>query len=63
MLDRWITRPRSAPKWVDVASGMQQFYRYLMNNAVYGTGWDGDVITTVDSAGNFDIAIGNGPDT
>lgn len=43
-------------KQVSVASGQRRFEALTMDKAVYGTGWDGDIVLTADADGRISIA-------
>jgi comEA protein len=38
---------------VDVATGQRQFQPQVINKAIYGTGWDGNVVLESDTAGTW----------
>ncbi|MBC7821376.1 MAG: hypothetical protein IAG10_31195, partial [Planctomycetaceae bacterium] len=46
LLDATISRPRDTPASVLVADKVKSFTSYTMRDAIYGTGWDGDIIVS-----------------
>lgn len=55
MIDQAIDRRRAAPKDVLVADGSKRFSTYRLTDALYATGWDGDVRITAHPDATFDV--------
>jgi hypothetical protein len=58
MLEGVISRPRAAPIDVLVADGPETFtvLGHQLSDAIYGTGWDGDVVVSAGADGVFEVA-------
>jgi competence protein ComEC len=61
LLDRSVTRRRPAPADVMVADAVRSFSAYRMRDAIYATGWDGDVVISSGPEGRLDIATSRRP--
>jgi competence protein ComEC len=53
-VERAVTRRRN-PRSVKIATGTQTFESHEMKQAIYGTGWDGNVIVTILADGNLRV--------
>jgi competence protein ComEC len=58
MIDQVISRARVTAKDVLVADGSTRFSAYHMTDALYATGWDGDVRITAHPDATFDVETG-----
>jgi len=58
LLEAGITRQRT-PKNVYIASGVRRFYNIEMNDAIFGTGWDGNIKIRVTEDGTFRVTTDN----
>lgn len=58
LLDGAISRPRAAPVSVLVADGARRFSSYALTDAIYATGWDGDVTISAGADGALQVATG-----
>jgi hypothetical protein len=56
LVDGSVNRPRASQKIVKVADGQRSFSNYTMRDAVYATGWDGDVVVTANAAGDLQVS-------
>jgi competence protein ComEC len=54
ILERYIERQRT-PRTVQVATGMHVFSPHVMTDAIYATGWDGDVAVTGSADGTYQV--------
>ncbi|HMG46915.1 MAG TPA: MBL fold metallo-hydrolase [Allosphingosinicella sp.] len=55
LLDGTISRHRAAPVSVMVADGARHFSAYALTDAIYATGWDGDVTITAAASGALQV--------
>lgn len=55
LLDGAISRPRSAPVSVMVADGARRFSAYPLTDAIYATGWDGDLMISSGADGALQV--------
>ncbi|HEY0012132.1 MAG TPA: MBL fold metallo-hydrolase [Allosphingosinicella sp.] len=55
LLDAAITRMRPQQRTVTVADRTRAFTPYRMTDAIYATGWDGDVVVTGDADGTLQV--------
>ncbi|QDZ06420.1 MBL fold metallo-hydrolase [Sphingomonas panacisoli] len=53
-----VSARRLTPKSVTVADKVKLFSSYTMTKAVYATGWDGDVTVGADTAGSYNVQLG-----
>lgn len=58
LLEGVISRPRAAPITVMVSEGSQSFHAlaHPLSDAIYGTGWDGDVVISAGADGALRVA-------
>jgi beta-lactamase superfamily II metal-dependent hydrolase len=56
LLDSAVARPRIAPKTVMVADRVKSFSTYDLTDAIYATGWDGDVVVTGTADGQLQVS-------
>jgi beta-lactamase superfamily II metal-dependent hydrolase len=55
LLEGAITRARAAPITVKVSGGPEDFEDHLLSDAIYGTGWDGDIVVSAGPDGVFQV--------
>ena len=61
LLGSAIERRRPQPFTVMVADGAKRFSTYTLHDAIYATGWDGDIIVSGDAAGTLDVRTSRRP--
>lgn len=47
------------PKIVHIASGVRYFHEEEMSDAIYATGWDGNIVIGATASGNIEVTIDN----
>jgi competence protein ComEC len=55
LLDGAISRTRAAPVRVMVGDGARNFSAYPLTDAIYATGWDGDIVISSGADGVLDV--------
>jgi len=55
-----ITRRRSTPRRVQVATGTRTFTPTMLRDALYGTGWDGTVVVRATATGTYRVTTDGG---
>jgi hypothetical protein len=55
LLEGAIVRTRPAPVTVKVSTGPEKFEDHLLSDAIYGTGWDGDIVVSAGPDGVLQI--------
>lgn len=61
LLDEVIERRRAAPVSVMVADGAKRFSAYPLRDAIYATGWDGDVVIAGGADGRLQVSTSRQP--
>jgi competence protein ComEC len=56
LLEGAITRARPAPVTVKVSEGPEDFKDHRLSDAIYGTGWDGDIVVSAGADGVLSVA-------
>ena len=60
LLQGVVNGERAAERSVHVAEGVRDFHQETMDEAVYGTGWDGNVTVVADRNGNdYEVIVDN----